>query len=456
MKSFFLFGFACLLSISSIAQNPLPDNFHYSTLENGMEVLVIEDPSVPLATIELVVRNGAYCETPEYDGLSHLYEHMFFKANKDYPSQEAFMEKVNEMGAVFNGTTSTDRVNYYITVGNHNLNEGLKFMNSAIRYPLFDKVEMEKENHVVDGEFERNESNPSYFLYEKLQQVMWGDLFSRKNTIGDHDIIKTATPEKMRVVQKKYYYPNNTLLAVAGDVDPKEVLAMAEAIYGDWEPSDFDPFEKWPIPEFEPLKGESRFIVENENVRVPYIQIGWHGPDTRNDAKSTYVADVFSYILGQKTSKFTKDFVDSGLTYGGGLSYYTNKYTGPISLTVVPNPEEVEKVLGMIEEHIAMWDDDDYFTDEQLEVAINQLAISDLYGQEKTSSFVHNLTFWWATADLDYYNNYHENLTKVTRQDIKEYVRKYIQTDNRVMGLLLTAEMREQLGVADYFETNVD
>jgi len=68
-----------MIKQNSVAQK-LPDNFHLSKLENGLDVLVIEDSSVPLVTIEIAVRNGAYTEDPEFDGLSHLYEHMFFKA----------------------------------------------------------------------------------------------------------------------------------------------------------------------------------------------------------------------------------------------------------------------------------------------------------------------------------------------------------------------------------------
>ena len=75
-------------------------------LDNGLEIIVIQNHSVPLATIELVAKNGAYTEPPELDGLSHLYEHMFFKANKEIPSQEAYMERQRELGMVFNGTTS--------------------------------------------------------------------------------------------------------------------------------------------------------------------------------------------------------------------------------------------------------------------------------------------------------------------------------------------------------------
>src|SRR6187399_3068585 len=151
--------FSCLalafLVSTSIAQQ-LPSNFHLTKLKNGLEVLVIEEKTVPLISIEICVKNGSYTEDPEYNGLSHLYEHMFFKANKDLPSQEAFLGRVKELGIRFNGTTSNERVNYYFTLNKKFLSEGLTFMNSAIRYPIFDEGEMKKENPVVDGEFQRN------------------------------------------------------------------------------------------------------------------------------------------------------------------------------------------------------------------------------------------------------------------------------------------------------------
>ena len=94
----------------------LPSNFFLTKLKNGLEVLVIEDKTVPLITVEISVKNGSYTEPPEYNGLSHLYEHMFFKANKDIPNQEAFLDRTNELGMQWNGTTSNERVNYFFTL----------------------------------------------------------------------------------------------------------------------------------------------------------------------------------------------------------------------------------------------------------------------------------------------------------------------------------------------------
>jgi zinc protease len=442
-----VFG-ASLLSLSKAsAQNEMPENFYYDTLDNGLELLVIEDPSVPLATIEIAVHNGAYTESPEFDGLSHLYEHMFFKANKNIPSQEKFMERVNELGISFNGTTSDERVNYFVTLSNTKLEEGLEFMNNAIRYPLFLEEEMKKENPVVDGEFQRAESNPVFFLMNDINREMWGENYSRKNTIGDHDIILTATPEKMRTIQQKYYYPNNTILVVAGAVDRNNVKEMVEKTFGDWEPSDFEIFEKYPIPEFEPLKESKKVVTVNENAQVPIMMIQQFGPKSMEDIEATYAADVFHTILSLPSSRFQKNMVESGLAYQVGSSYQTLKHVGPITTFLVPNPQKINEAISTLEEEIAMWDQDDYITDEQIEAAKNQLMIQDIYSRESTSNFVHSITFWWASATIDYYLGYIQNLQDVTREDMKEYVNKYIHGQPNVTGILVSPAMKESMDI---------
>jgi zinc protease len=451
MKQCIVFLFACLLTGTLQAQGNWPANIHLSKLPNGLEVLVVEDNSVPLVTVEIAVRNGSYTESPEYNGLSHLYEHMFFKANKDIPSQEKYLERIQELGISFNGTTSTERVNYFFTLGSKEVNEGLRFLNSAIRYPLFLTEEMKKENPVVDGEFQRGESSPFWPLIDKFNHKMWGDLFSRKNVIGDHNVILTCTTEKMNVIKDKYYYPNNSILVIAGNIKNDDVLKQVTTIFGDWKPSDFDPFQKWPIPEFKPLNPADSlsFAVTSPNAQVPALQIGWMGPDTRNDVKNTLVADVFSYILTQKNSKFQKNLVDSGYALNAGVSYQTQAHVGPISLFMIPNPAKFAASFKALQAQLNQFDAPDYFTDEQIETAKIKLANGEKYGSEVTSNYVHTLTFWWASASLNYYFNYIDEIGKVTRADLQEYVRKYIKGKPAVKGLLLNPSQQKNWNVTD-------
>src|ERR1041385_8456075 len=111
------------------------------TLANGLDVMVVENHGVPLVTIEADVKNGSFTQGPEYEGLSHLYEHMFFKANVLHPDPDAFIGRASQLGAVFNGTTSEERVNYYLTVPADSAEGGMKFLAAARMKPLFRKDE---------------------------------------------------------------------------------------------------------------------------------------------------------------------------------------------------------------------------------------------------------------------------------------------------------------------------
>ena len=153
-------------------------------------------------------------------------------------------------------------------------------------------------------------------------------------------------------------------------------------------------------------------------------------------------SDVFSYILSQKSSRLQQDLIDSGLAFDVSVGYQTCKYVGPISIFAVPHPEKIKEVLEKLDEHINQWDADNYFTDEQLATAKTLITIDDAHGREKTSDFIHTVTYWWASASIDYYTSYMENIKKVTREDIKQYVRKYIKGKYHATGILTTAESR--------------
>src|SRR5471030_181702 len=170
-----------LFTIQAFAQLSLPPGYFWKKLPNGLQVVVIENSKVPLATIEIAVKNGSFTEDSVYNGLSHLFEHMFFKANKDYPTQEKLLKRTQELGAIWNGTTGEERVNYFFTFDRDSLKAGLKFLNAAIRFPVYRIEDMQKERVVVDGEFQRAESSPGFQLQFEVDKRLWGPLFTRKN-----------------------------------------------------------------------------------------------------------------------------------------------------------------------------------------------------------------------------------------------------------------------------------
>lgn len=445
-------AFVLLFPLFAVCQPLLPPGYFWKKLPNGLEVVIIENPKVPLTTIEIAVKNGAYTEGPEYSGLSHLFEHMFFKANRDYPTQETFLKRTQELGAIWNGTTGNEKVNYYFTFNKDSLVQGLKFMNAAIRFPIYRTEDMQKERPVVDGEFQRAESDPGFQLNYESQKKLWGDLMTRKNPIGDHNIINTATPEKMMIIKDKYYFPNNSILVVAGDVKHEEGFKQAEAVFGDWKPSDFDPFVKYPIPDFPPLNGTEYFIKESSIAQTPYESYTWQGPDTRHDSAGTIAADVFSTLLGLNSSKWQQALIDKGLATYAGVTYQTSKYVGPIEIFVIPNPNKLKECNDEIMNQVKLWANDDYFTDEQLADAKANLIRDNIRSNEKPSILPHTLTYHWTSTSFAYFTNYIEDCKKVSRKDIQDYVKKYVIGKPYVAGMIINPEMNKTFQPSAFFK----
>ncbi len=167
------------------------------------------------------------------------------------------------------------------------------------------------------------------------------------------------------------------------------------------------------------------------------MQFTWHGPSVDDDPKATFAADVLSYILSQPASKFQKALVESGLTLSADIGYYTQRHTGPINLAAQVTPDKLRDAIPALLAELEQMTLPTYYSDEQLETAKTLLAIQDLYGREVMSDFTHTVSFWWATASLDYYRNYIQNLKSVTRADINRYLNEYVYGKPFVAGVVL-------------------
>jgi zinc protease len=435
---------ALLLFATSLHAGDIP-GLSSKKLKNGLEVIVIENHAVPLVTIEIAVKSGGFVESPEFSGLSHLYEHMFFKGNRAIPNQEGYLKRLRELGAAWNGTTQTERVNYYFTIPSQNLREGSVFMRDALFYPLFQQKELERERVVVLGEFDRNEANPLFYLGREVDRKLWYQYFSRKNVIGDREAIVTTSREKMQTLKDRYYVPNNSALLFSGDVSPDEAYALAEELFGEWKATD-DPHKLYPVPPHPPLKQNATLAVI-QPVQTATLQIAWQGPSMVDDVPSTFAADALTFILQQPTSRFSRNLVDSGLFDFVNLFYFSQVHTGPINAFGQTSPERLDKAHAALLNEISHFTAPGYFTDEELAFAKDQLEVSEIYGRERPTDFVHSVSFWWSTGGLDYYRNYLDNLRKVSRADIQNYVRRYIAGKPSVTGVLVSDESRAKIAL---------
>ena len=144
------------------------------------------------------------------------------------------MNDLDKLGYVRNGTTQEEYVNYYFSTTSPNLATMMRFMRDAMLFPSFDEEEFRQEIQVVLGELDRQMSEPGYYLDRTLMDKLFYKYPSRKSPGGTRETVAAATTEKMRLIQSRYYVPNNAALVVAGDVKAEDVFRFAEESFGNW------------------------------------------------------------------------------------------------------------------------------------------------------------------------------------------------------------------------------
>lgn len=411
------------------------------TMKNGLQVIMIKTDNQPIVTIEIAVKNGAYTQSPENCGLSHLYEHMFFKGNKKWRSQEEYAKRIRELGIIYNGMTSNESVRYFFTLPSERISRGLEFMSYAIMEPLFDTIELNKERNVVMNEFKRDFSQPNYIFYQTIEEAMFEKYFYRKNAIGDKDVILNATQQQMKDIKNKFYIPNNSALIIVGDIDFKETKKMVEKYFASWKRGE-DPDFNFPA---HPMLEKDKHVIMEQPVDVATFSIQYRGPDVDQFTDDTYPLDLLTEMMRMKSFPLYKKLVDSGLVYQFYSGYFTQQDGATYSFTAYLNPDNIDTVKEIFLKEIELMADPSYYTESMLKEAKERSSINFYYNIESTEDFALNLAFWWCIADIDYFMGYLDNINKVKAEDISNVVKKYLKGRNKVYGAMLNEEASKKL-----------
>ena len=416
-------------------------------LPGGLETATLEDHKVPLVTIVLTAKAGSMTETPENNGLTHLWEHMFFKGNKLLADQEAFNRRVRELGMIFNGDTSPEKVRYFFTLPSVFLEQGLEFMSNAIRSPLLEKSELERERHVVLNEYDRDASQPGFELYSLKRKILYGSKGYLRDPLGGRHIIEKATREQLLAIKAKVFVPSNSCLLVAGDFDPAQLHGLIEKYFGDWrDPQDW----RRPVPPaFPPFPSSQEVVMTHDEAKNVSIVMVFDGPKARFSPKESYAADMLSQLLDLRSGRFHQKFVESGLSLASGLSYYTQSQAGEVNMFGLAQPGKALKVKDLLAKEPKHWLEKDYFTDEQLSDVKRRLIVEHKLQVNKPSEYINTLAFWWAITGFDYYDSYIENLQKTTLDDIRAFVATYLVGKPSVTTVFLSGADAKKIGLKD-------
>ena len=362
-KFYFIFIFSLFVPLEAFG------NVTSFSLENGMKVVVVEDHRAPVVTHMVWYRAGASDENSGKSGIAHLLEHLLFKETENVENGE-FSKTVAALGGSDNAFTSQDYTAYYQRVSKQYLDLMMYYESDRMKNLKISELDFNTEVKVVIEErSQRTDSKPGALFNEQNMASLYLNHPYGVPIVGWRHELDDLVLEDAIDFYKTYYSPNNAILIVSGDVDPKNVQILANKFYGSLENTIYLDVRKRPAEP--PQIVERRLIFEDERVSQPYITRTYLAAERdpgqqREAAALTLLADLIGSdgiqsILGKTLQLDNKKAIYTNAYYNG-LSYDDTNF----SLIVVPNNDvtlldieaELDKVIntfiskGIDEDHL--------------------------------------------------------------------------------------------------------
>jgi zinc protease len=272
------------------------------TLSNGLDVIVHEDHQLPMVAVNLWYHVGSKNERPGRTGFAHLFEHLMFEGSEHH--DHGYFPPLQRAGGQVNGSTSTDRTNYWEVVPSGSLELALWMESDRMGYllPALTQDKFANQLEVVLNERRQNYENRPYGMAGMaLSEAMFApDHPYHWPTIGSPADLRAASLQDVHTFFKTFYHPANASLALAGDIETEQAFDLAEQFFGDLTPG--------PVPDLvrvEASLAASANLVLEDRVELPRLYLAWHSPAmfADDDAALDVAADVLSH---GKTSRLYK------------------------------------------------------------------------------------------------------------------------------------------------------
>ena len=429
IKRIFVFLFIIFITTAVWA-----GDFTVHKLPNGQTLIVQENKTNPIVTIDTWVKTGSVNENDTNSGVSHFLEHLFFKGTKLHPAGD-FDRILESKGAIINAATSKDFTHYYITLPAEYFNTALELHADMLTNPQIPRKELEKERKVVLEEISKDLNSPSKKVYENLNEMMYTQHPYKRQVIGSADVVSTIRREEILDYFNNYYAPSNMVTMVVGDIDTQNVIKKVAEVFGNEYKK---PIKKCFKKEHQ-LTSQKRKI-EYTDSQTGYMIIGFRGvPITDTE---TYALDVLGQILGGgKTSRLVRDIKEQkGLAYSISAWNGSFRDDGILFINSNFNPLNAEKLEKNIFEEIKSIQKYG-ITEEELITAKKMIEQDTYYSRESTSNIAKEIGYTVTlTGSTDLYTNYLDNINKVTAKEVQNAAIKYLGVNKSAISVILPKE----------------
>jgi zinc protease len=411
----------------------IPPGVSFTTLDNGLTVIVREDHSAP------VVSAQAWCQTGSINegrwlgaGLSHVLEHMLFKGTTTRGSGRIDQE-VQDAGGYMNAYTSFDRTVYYIDVPNTGAKVAVDILCDIMQNATLPADELVKELDVIRREMDMNQDDPGRRASRRLFESAYTKSPYRHTIIGYPDIFNELKREDIFAYYSERYVPNNVCFVVVGDVQTDEVVGQIRAAYTNAKARSLPPVV---LPE-EPRQTAPREFIEEAAIELGHLHYSWHIPDVRHP--DVPVLDVLATLLGSGRSSRLYQSVreQKGLVNSADAWTYSPGNPGLFGMSAVVDADKFEGARAALLAEVERMKREPVSAAEVTK-AVKQFTAGTLATRKTMQGQANDLGgSWLAAGDLNFSQRYLEAVKRITPADLQRVAREYLTAENRTLFALL-------------------
>jgi predicted Zn-dependent peptidase len=401
-------------------------------LKNGLHVILHQDKTAPVVVTSVMYHVGSKDEIPTRTGFAHFFEHLLFEGSKNIKRGE-FMKIVSSKGGNNNANTSQDRTFYYEVFPSNQLETGLWLESERMMHPVINEIGVKTQNEVVKEEKRLRVDNAPYgsFLSEMMKRLFTNHGYTWV-PIGSMAHLDAATLDEFIAFNKKYYTPNNAVLVIAGDIEIDKTKQLVESYFADV-PAGV-PLEKKVIAEA-PITKQIIDTAYDSNIQIPAIVTGYRTPGM--NSKESLALQLASDVLSQgSSSRMYKKMVDEkkNSLQVGSFNYSLEDYGAYFTFALPSGDVKLETLLKDMEEEIVKLQTE-LISETELTKIRNQYENNYIGKNARMLGVAENLAagYTFRHKNTNHINEELDEVRKVTRQDIQDVVKKYLNPNQRVV-----------------------
>lgn len=404
----------------------MPIDFQHATLSNGLEIIAEVDPAAHTAAMGFFVKTGARDETAALMGVSHFLEHMIFKGTARRSAEEVD-RGFDDLGADHNAFTTNEMTAFYTHCLPEYLNDAEDVLSDILR-PALRSADFDLEKPVILEEIAMYADVPFWALYEKAMEAYYGGHALGHRVLGTTETIEAMSRDAMQAYFDQRYAADNTVVALAGKVDFRQVVDRIGEHCGHWATTNVSRANAY-------VHGiDADFTINSDKVNRHYLLMLGAGPAMQDDLR--YPASMLAQILGDVDgSRLYWSLVETGLAEEAQADYSPLDGTGNTLVYACCSPENATAVEETIQRELAGVVDS--VTDDDLERARSKIATAATLHGELPGGRMRRLGRQWIYTGV--YQSLEEELAaidRVTIADLKSYAERYPPTATKVTGRL--------------------